>query len=586
MSNAPTPGGAASSAGARFLVFLDSFVDWVPFIVVASGANGDSTADQQLRAVFLGAILAGLVILYNFLRFAYRRKKRNELRDSAILLQKFHDDAHEYIPVGVFPKTLDVGQFLLFIAMYVVGRILADVVCPFGTSCSSAEGERELGDFFSLWTVFALNGGLFLIVAFTQFVLGKTFVLDYVLDQMPAIVFKELKKKQWFMRKINGIGLLWVNLLALMAAMSAVQPVLTTFVDRRFAKVASDDGGSLFTNWNNLFFNYLLGWGQFFPLVYGFYCNNADKRAETRSRRRVKEVMERGVSCAKYPLVDEVVVRRTMKNQLEDKNSTGKRTRIRSLNLQEDPLLARAAGIVHDAFASVDGLQKLDGVVDARDPDDCKRFLRVTLQAASYFRLVLGAFEVEEQEDVERAQHEQQDHLRAVMCCFPVYSDSQEEVDVFNDHVAWEEHGYEMMKTDVGESKSLRLPSDFLHELGELKRRHLVTRRFFPYLGGGGFLGMRGGGEEVFSVVVSKRPYIYIHLFAADPENGRGLGFGRSLLQHVIALSREKQMPLVLETTTKYNVKQYGKYGFQVVDSVAGKEDWVLLIREPDGDGR
>ena len=136
------------------------------------------------------------------------------------------------------------------------------------------------------------------------------------------------------------------------------------------------------------------------------------------------------------------------------------------------------------------------------------------------------------------------------MACVPVQSHSQEEIDVFTTYQAWLEHGFQ---PPMSSPTDFPLPDDDMVELGEMKRRPANC--------------------------LTKRSHIYVHYFGADPSY-KGHGYGRSLLQFIIEMSETRNMPLVLETTTYFNISQYERYGFQVVDRVEARSEFVLMVRE------
>jgi len=120
---------------------------------------------------------------------------------------------------------------------------------------------------------------------------------------------------------------------------------------------------------------------------------------------------------------------------------------------------------------------------------------------------------------------------------------------VFNAYEAWTEHGFAIPGATA---TNFPIPDDDLVELGELK--HLAKHG------------------------LTKKPYIYIAYFGSDSFH-RGKGYGKNLLKYIVRMSESKNIPLVLETTTAFNIAQYEKYGFRIVDRVKDKPEWVLMVR-------
>ncbi|CAD7936787.1 unnamed protein product [Amoebophrya sp. A120] len=667
----------ASTFGHKFLKVFDSGVDWAPYVAVLCLAG--RSARSQLYAFKVGTIVAALVVGYGFLRHRQRIRRRDQARlaeeneiawstyaPTAEIEEARADDSEttdkiklswrnmrkgscQYlaIPVGVFPKVMDVGQFILFLLLYLVTAWALDASSTTDDEGSSTSGRASVsrssaflshpvGAILAICFAPITNIGMTLPMLVSLSFGDRPFIVDYMLEEMPEFVFEQLNTKYWFRKLLREQTVLWVHVMNVCTCMSLVQPVLVAWY-------AADDGGTAFGDgggndlspknaawlkWiedpDNWVFNYIFGWGQLLPVFYGMRKSGEPQREEERKRKRVREVMQDPdlhISRQTYPLYDELVRNQTtggttrvhscqiyldekVEDQLQMKQLSGRRARGRTgatgggmiftgpdnacehSTATSSTLENTAARLIAAAFGSE--LDKLAGLIDTRDPEDCLNYLKVNLRCASYFGLVLGAFECDGRLAVANfGAPPPCEAMRALMLCFPVYSDSQEEVRVFNDHVAWEAHGWAMaLPESVQEAASLhllpvaegrrddrapalytrlqnyhdpfrpRLPSDDLFALGEMK-------------------------EKKKNLLLNYRPFIYIFMFAADPVRGKGKGYGRSLLQHVISLSREKQMPLVLETTTAENIRHYHKYGFEVRDKVDGKDNWVLMVREP-----
>ncbi len=63
-----------------------------------------------------------------------------------------------------------------------------------------------------------------------------------------------------------------------------------------------------------------------------------------------------------------------------------------------------------------------------------------------------------------------------------------------------------------------------------------------------------------------KDPFLYLWFIGVNPES-QGRGEGTELLNSVLQLANEKNLPVCLETSTKRNFKWYEKYGFSVYAS-------------------
>ena len=115
-------------------------------------------------------------------------------------------------------------------------------------------------------------------------------------------------------------------------------------------------------------------------------------------------------------------------------------------------------------------------------------------------------------------------------------------------------------------------------------------------ISGGIWSGMKMGQEysqmmaKVFKPVEEDRkkhmgdhPFLYLFIIGVASEH-QGQGFGRVLLDGLIGIAEDGQLPVYLETETEANVRLYEKFGFEVIDKVdlpvIGLPMWEM-VRKP-----
>lgn len=72
--------------------------------------------------------------------------------------------------------------------------------------------------------------------------------------------------------------------------------------------------------------------------------------------------------------------------------------------------------------------------------------------------------------------------------------------------------------------------------------------------------------ESSIEATQPKEPFLYIWFIGVDPKE-QGRGEGSILMESVLDLAREKNLPVCLETSTERNFKWYEKFGFSVYAS-------------------
>lgn len=333
---------------------------------------------------------------------------------------------------------------------------------------------------------------------------------------MPPIVWTRLKSRRWFVDMLEKVAMVWVQTLLTMTAIVSVQPALVTLLYDGDPK--NDPTGRVVVLGN------VLTVAQFLVLFRALHRNGDQARARARAR----ELREKGLTKRQRSLHGDSPVNTV------SAEAGGRTYRIRSVFLEKD--LDVAADVIFDAFRNDD---IFDGYLDT---DEGRRSLfRSSIASMAPFHLVLGCYD--DDDDNERP--------GCVMACLPVLSRSQEEMNVYYTFEAWTEFGFAVPGTD---ETNFPLPNDRIVELGEMKKRK------------------RHG--------LTKRPYLYVAYFGADPDR-RGRGYGRRLLKYVVDLADDQDAPLVLETTNATNVAGYERYGFEVVDRVSDEPGWVLMVRQP-----
>ena len=97
--------------------------------------------------------------------------------------------------------------------------------------------------------------------------------------------------------------------------------------------------------------------------------------------------------------------------------------------------------------------------------------------------------------------------------------------------------------------------------------------------------------QKVFEPVENDRikhmgdqPFLYLFIIGVASEH-QGQGFGRVLLDGLIAVAERDQLPIYLETETQENVSLYENFGFEVLDRVdlpvINLPMWEM-VRKPD----
>ena len=476
---------------------IENALDWSPLITVQV-MNGSYDPVDSLGG---GTIAASIVILISFLKYLCKH------REDGINASEFR------------PKTLDLGQFILFGMLWLLAF--------------RYRKNEYVGNFLVLWFNSFTTGGIGIIM-WISVLREKPFVIEFAENKVPPNVWKQISSKKWFRLMLTKVAMFWVNIIAAMTAIVSIQPFLVTFFYN--GKVNSS---------MNVLGNILTG-GQFLILFYGIYQSAQSTSNQERNKKLVRKIKENGLDPKKLqlygPPVDKVV------SGIKTSNSTNQvyAHQIKSLRSELD--LNQAGHILRDAFAH-------DTLLDYLKDDEAKlSFFTSNVKSVSYFNHVYGCYDGESKifdmyNNDEEIGISHKENLRCVMACIPVFTRSQEEIDIYNSYGAWVEHGF---RKPISSEGDIPLPDDDLFALGYMKKNH----------------------DEL-----SKRPYIYIAYFGTDPIY-KGKGYGGTLLEFIVNKSEEKEMPLVLETTNAENIGLYKKYGFEIVDHVEGKKDWVLMIRE------
>lgn len=545
---------------------LESMLDWSPFIVVSS--LGTDNAPAWVFAA--GTAAAAFVLLYSFLKGKYARWSAERA-----------GTPERFMPRAIFPKSLDLGQFVLFGLLWMVTcgiSLLEDNTRSTGKS--SADDHSTLSDLLVLWFNSITTAGMGLIMWWSVFIGKRPFVFDYVEGTMPPFVWNKLIERQWFRDFLTEAALLWVRILAAMTAIVSIYPFIVSCIFI-FGQDPSDGANSSTLRdtirsapqWL-VTVRDVMNVGQFVIVGYGVWRSAEDATQPEKMKSRVRAVQAKGLSEAEqklYTQYDFISPSKITGGSAAVTNVDDK-VKVRIKTLMTDAEMRGASDVVLRGFEEVNGFEMLDGFMDT--PEERLNFLLANLHSIKYFGLVLGAFESSGEASGGPVGYALQgttsETPRCVMVCIPAFSKSQEEVKVFNSYHAWEVHGLRgtsptatSAATDITASNpggdhqgvpDFKLPNDAVMLLGNMKekRKHKLYNR----------------------------PYIYVAYFAADPELGKGKGYGRSLMQFVIQLSEEKNVPLVLETTTADNISHYERCGFVVVDRLDTPNDFVLMVRE------
>ncbi|GFH59888.1 hypothetical protein CTEN210_16364 [Chaetoceros tenuissimus] len=370
-----------------------------------------------------------------------------------------------------------------------------------------------------LWFNALTTGGMGLIM-WTSVLNGKPFVFDYAKVKMPPALYDKLISKNWFRKKLTEVAMFWVKILGTMTIIVTIQPLLVTIFYSGNPKNDPSGFMALLGLWLTI--------GQIVILSCAMFYSAQKGRANEIIKKRVRLVKENGLSKDERQMYGDAI----FLDNLDVKNHCIK-------TLRNNEQLDLAAEVLTEAFSNDDMTNGL-----MRTKEEKLNFFKANLKAYAVFNHVFGCFNKFTVDNATTLTKPS-----CVMVCVPVFSKRREEIEVFNSFPAWIEHGFEMSSAD-----EFPIPDDDLMECSELKKKKE-----------NGLLG---------------KPYIYIAFFGSDSQ-WKGKGFGRSLLKYVIELSEQKQVPLVLETSTDHNRKNYAKYGFQTIDHVKARPDWVLMVRIP-----
>jgi len=368
------------------------------------------------------------------------------------------------------------------------------------------------------------------LIMYTSIVTGRPFVYDEAKAKMPPGLWQSLSSKKWFLEKLEKVAWFWTMTLTAMTAVITVQPILVTIF--YYGDVNNDPTGTMAT------FGSIMTIIQFVILFYALFTQAQEGSKPARVKKRVCEVRDHGLSSKQKALYGAATPIDISLPSLDEAQTPH---RIKSLASAED--IDLAATVLVDAYAGDDTYRSF-----LKTDAEKQILFSSSVKAVACFNHVLACYDGGDY-DLQQQQNNNKLKPATVMACIPVYSKSQEELNVFFSLKGWLQHG--LIIPDAT-ATDFPLPDDKLVELGEMKSRatHGLT----------------------------KKPYIYIAYFGADSAK-RGKGYGRSLLKYIIELSESKKVPLVLETTNAFNIRQYEKHGFKVVDHVKDQPKWVLMVR-------
>lgn len=422
------------------------------------------------------------------------------------------------------PKILDLGQFYLFGSLYLLA-LISEKCAP--SPNAAAYIQQQL----FLWFNPLTTGGMALIM-YMSIVNGRPFVYDYVEAQMPSDIYKTLMSKQWFRNILQQVAMFWVKTLTAMTIIVMIQPILVTIFYG--GNPSNDLSGYMNTMGISLTVS------QFAILAFAFHTSHKMRGKDAEKTKRVEYVKKHGLTKEEQFLYGDAI------NVIYGIDTAKTKHKVQSLTNEQE--LDVAADVLADAFQNYDMVHEFVSTKEGK-----VEFFKANMKASAVFHHIFACFDTSLLQP--EADNDHDDELKkkpqCVMACVPVYSESHEEIDIFLSIQAWMVHGY-LQNATSPTMEELPIPNDDLFEVGQLKKKKehgLVNNKF-----------------------------IYIAFFGTDP-SFRGQGYGRTLLKHVIALSEQKKVPLVLETGTETNRRNYEKYGFQVVDKVQSRPDWVLMIR-------
>lgn len=492
---------------------IEHILDWLPFMMV----QGLVTSHGPVVALGCGTVAATFVIIYSWIKANCRATETTGSTSSFSLSSQKADG----VAPAWHPKTLDVGQLVLFAALWILAW---------------ATEHNELdGKLLVLWFNPVTTGGMALIML-ASILRGKPFILSAAESKMPLGMFKKLSTRRFFLQKITEMAYFWVKILATMTILISIQPILVCVMYG--GDVDKDQNGQMAA------LGGLLSLCQVPILFYGLYVSSGMQRKRKAAKKRVKEVKQKGFGKERVKMYKDF--------QCDFMNAAGHR--IRSLYAEAD--LNDAGVVLTDAFRN-DAMIFID--IDRQDMR--LNWFQTVGRIASEFNMVFGCFDGDGKSEgkgqcagVTASNTENGGGNvsltgpRCVATCLPVLSESQEEMDVFNTMEAWMEYGFEMDMVDF------QVPDDDTFQAFELRKK--------PKHG------------------LTKKPYIYVQLLGTDSAF-KGCGYGRSLLKHITEVADNKHLPLVLETQNAENVSMYERYDFKVVDRVNERKEYVLMVRQP-----
>lgn len=422
------------AVGLGLLKAFNQIIDWSPLITV----NTLQGSYPPVTALFYGTVAAVVVLVYAFLKRCLDFEQ----------------------PGAVFPKTLDLGQFLLFGVLWVLALAF--------------ESNAYIGEQLVLWFNPFTTGGITLIM-WASILRGRPFILEFVQAQMPAPVWKRMSAKKWFLDILTEAAWFWVGILFAMTAIVTIQPLIVSLCYDGKVNPTMQDVGNFFTA------------GQFVILFFGIFTSAREATKRERHKERAKEVKARGKlddHLAKVhggPPVISVTQR---------VGNSASSHYIRTLASPSE--LDEAGRILAEAF---EGDELLMGFLDTFEGK--VSFFTSSVRSMSYFNHVLGCFDVDSAGS---------GSCRCVMACIPVLCKTQEEITVFNSYEAWVEHGFQVpgaTETDFP------LPEDELVALGRmrLKRENRLTSRPFLYIaycGAASESRGRGYGRSLLQYIVEE----------------------------------------------------------------------------------
>jgi GNAT superfamily N-acetyltransferase len=389
------------------------------------------------------------------------------------------------------------------------------------------ESNKHYGKLIVLWFNSVITGGM-AFVTWMSILRGRPFLLEVVQSQMLPTLYNKLCSRQFFITEITAMAGFWVKILLLMTAVVSIQPLLVTVY---LGGDAEKNAGGRMTS-----LGHLLSAGQCVILFYGLHKTYKWTARPDVLKRRVREVKKHGLDANMLDAYDFSVNFVTVEPAAH---------RIQSLTEAHD--LDNAGHVLFQAFQS-----DTDFIGWIEDAATRLELFKANLPSVACFNLVLGSFETSTGGEGSTPGGVSSDRRRprCVMACIPVLSQSKEEIEVFHTMEAFAEHGLEKVPEEF------LIPTDDMYDLMQLKKK------------------TEHG--------LAAHPYIYIAWFGADPKY-KGRGYGRSLLRHIVGVAESRKLPLVLETTNAFNRMHYERYGFEVLDRVSAKKEYVLMVRRPRG---